>query len=315
MPSRTLRHSYKEIQLKQLRGFCETARLGSLSAAAESLGLTQPTVWEQVRALEREFATRLVEPHGRGCRLTEDGRVLATLIAPLVAGIDSLKQHFAQARGTGETWLTLATTQRVLVEDLPRPIREFERLHPNIRLRFVELAGDQIVRAVEAREADLGLTTEQATMPPSPWLEFEPIYELDPILITPKKHPLARRRTVRPKDLLGYPLVNSQRGGFADRAIAATLDKLGVFQKQPQRVEAIYTAVIRRYVELGFGIGIVPGLPERTPLPHLHERSMSRHFGRVAINLVWRKGTLRNESIRAFADIVKELLQWRAGKK
>src|SRR5437667_9746155 len=104
MPSRVQRHAYKEIQLRQLRGFCETARLGSLSAAAESLELTQPTVWEQVRALEREFATKLVEPHGRGCHLTEDGRILTQLIAPLVAGIDSLKRNFTQARAKVSTW-------------------------------------------------------------------------------------------------------------------------------------------------------------------------------------------------------------------
>jgi len=310
MPNRVQRHAYKEWHLKQLRGFCETARLGSLVAAADSLGLTQPTIWEQVRALERYFGTGLVEAHGRGCRLTEDGRVLAQLVAPLVAGIDALKRNFDQARGHVETWLTLATTQRVLVEDLPAPILEFERRQPHIRLRFVERRGDQIAATVESREADLGLTTERPTQPSSPWLDYEPLYELDPLLVTPADHPLARKKRIVPKDLADYPLVNSQRGGFADPVIPATLDKFGVFQNQPQRVEAIYTAVIRRYVELGFGIGIVPGLPGRAPASaNLHERSMAKHFGRVAINLVWRKGTVLREAIRAFADIVKDLLR------
>src|SRR5881227_3049868 len=111
MAPRLSRHTYKEIRLQQLRSFCETARLGSLAAAAASLGLAQPTVWEQVHALEREFAAQLVEPHGRGCRVTEAGRVLAGLAAPLVAGIDSLKRNFESARHDVETWLTLTTTQ------------------------------------------------------------------------------------------------------------------------------------------------------------------------------------------------------------
>lgn len=300
------RHAYKAIQLNQLRGFCETARLGSLVAAADSLDLTQPTVWEQVRALEREFGTKLVEPHGRGCRLTEPGRILARLVAPLVAGIDSLKRDFDTARSQAETWLTIATTQRVLVEDLPGPIDAFERHYPHIRLRFLEQSGDQITGAVESRRADLGLTTERPTQ--SIWVEHLPLYDLEPILITPRKHPLARKRQVRPEDLRGYPFVNSAKGGFADQSIVATLDKLGVFQSQSQRVEAMYTAVIRRYVELGFGIGIVPGLPGRSPSPRLHERSLRRYFGRVAVNLVWRKGALPKESIEAFAAIVKEML-------
>src|SRR5262245_47738334 len=232
MPSPTRRHAYKELQLRQLRAFCETARLGSLPAAAEPLGLTQPAVWERVRALERAFSTRLVEAHGRGCRLTEDGRILAQMVAPLVAGIDSLQRNFAQARGGVETWLTLATTQRVLIEDIPGPIVEFERRYPHVRLRFVERRGDEIASAVESRQADLGLSTEK---PATPWLECEPVYELDPLLVTPKDHPLARRRVVRPADLRGYSLLNSQQGGFADPSIPARLDKLGVFAKQPQR--------------------------------------------------------------------------------
>jgi DNA-binding transcriptional LysR family regulator len=301
----TRRHAYKDLQLSQLRGFCEAARLGSLSAAAAALGLTQPTVWEQVRSLERHFDATLLEAHGRGCRLTDDGRILVEMIAPLVAGIDALKSRFTQARGRGEAWLTIATTQRVLVEDLPEAIRRFEERHPRIRLRFVERAGDQVAAAVAARQADLGLSTER---PAGAGLDFEPLYELDPILITPRDHPLARRRRLQPRDLVGFPLVNSAKGGFADPVVAATLDKLGVFQDQPQRVEAIYTAVIRRYVELGFGIGIVPGLPGRSPSPTLHERSLSRYFGRVAINLIWRRGAVQHNWIRAFAEVVKKRL-------
>jgi DNA-binding transcriptional LysR family regulator len=301
------RHAYKSIQLNQLRGFCETARLGSLVAAASFLELTQPTVWEQVRALEREFGTKLVEPHGRGCRLTEDGRQLARLVAPLVAGIDSLKQDFTRAQGQAETWLTIATTQRVLVEDLPRPIQAFERRYPQHRLRFLEVSGETITSAVESRRADLGLTVDRPSQ--SVWLEYMPLYELEPILITPRQHPLARRRRLRVEDLRGYPFVNATKGGFADPSLVATLDKLGVLQSQPQRVEAMYTAVIRRYVELGFGIGIVPGLPAGARSGRLHERSLARYFGRIAVNLIWRKGALPTESVTAFAGIVKKMLR------
>ena len=61
MTARSMRHPYKEVRLQQLRSFCETARLGSLAAAAQALGLAEPTVWEQVHALERQFAAKLVE--------------------------------------------------------------------------------------------------------------------------------------------------------------------------------------------------------------------------------------------------------------
>src|SRR5262249_20289637 len=141
----------------------------------------------------------------------------------------------------------------------------------------------------------------------SPWLVFEPAYELDIILITPKKHPLARRRIVRPIDLRGYPLVNGPTA-FPDIAIIAALDKLGVFEAQPRRVEAFYAAAIRKYVELGFGIGLIGALPNRRPSPKLHERSMSRYFGRPVIYLVRRKGVPETAASRAFAETVKSRL-------
>lgn len=309
MPSRDFRHAYKEVRLQQLRSFCETARLGSLTAAARSLGLAQPTVWEQVHALEHAFAVSLIERRAHGCRLTEAGRLLIDLLAPLLAGIDSLKQTLQEAQEKEETRLTVATTQRILVEDLPEPILAFERLHPRVRVCFLERDLEHISTAVESGEADLGLTPEHALALTGPWLAFEPCYELDFFLITPKNHPLARRRSIRPSDLRGYPLVNAREGGSLPDPVIATLEKFGVFQTQPRRMEAVYTPVIRRYVEMGFGIGLIVGLPSRPPSPNLHERSMSRHFGRLSINLVWRKGALQQGSVSAFAHTIATMLK------
>jgi molybdate transport repressor ModE-like protein len=301
------RPKYKEIRLQQLRSFCETARLGSLTAAAAALGLAQPTVWEQVHALERHFGMRLIERQPHGCRLTESGRLLAELAAPLVAGIDRLQHRLEEQQGKQQSRLTVAATQRILIEDLPATIVEFERRHPQVHLCLVEQSVGQIPGLVERGEADLGLTTEEAGDPPSPWLVFEPCYELELFLVTPRDHPLASRRRIGPRDLAEFPLVNAP-DGIPDAAVTATLDKLGAFRTEPRRVEAYYSAVIRRYVEMNFGIGLVLGLPSHQPTGELHERSMSRHFGRVTINLVSRTGALEHEPARSFAQLLRRWL-------
>jgi DNA-binding transcriptional LysR family regulator len=293
--------------LQQLRSFCETARLGSLTAAAASLGLAQPTVWEQVHALERDFDAVLVERQPHGCRLTEAGRLLAEMAAPLVTGIDSLKHRLQVARANVVSRLTVAATQRILIEDLPPSIVEFERRHPQVHLCLVEQRIEQIPALVEAGEADLGLTTERASDPPSPWLVFEPCYELELFLVTPRDHPLARRRRFRPEDLLAYPFVNAP-DGIPCPAVTAQLNKLGVFRTEPRRVEGYYTAVIRRYVEMGFGIGLIVGLPTHRPPGNLHERCVSQHFGRLTMNLVFRAGGLEYEPARGFAQTLRELM-------
>src|SRR5205823_1534371 len=99
-------------------------------------------------------------------------------------------------------------------EDLPECVRVFQRRQPGARLHLKELADEQVHAAVEAGTADLGVILNRGANLETPWavsqwLEFEPLYELDIILITPSDHPLARRRHVQPKDLLRYPLVNT----------------------------------------------------------------------------------------------------------
>jgi len=306
MPARVSRQAYKELRLQQLRSFCETVRLGSLKAAAVSLGLSQPTVGQQVHALERDFGEKLIERHSRGCRPTETGRLLAEHAAPLVAGIESLRHRVQQAQKQLPTRLTVAAPQRILVDDLPQCLVQFERQFPHVLVRLLDVGIDKVTAVVEAGEADLGLIPELGTDPTNPWVVFEPSYELDLLLVTPLDHPLAHQRHVRPHDLLDYPLVNSP-DAIPDRAMKTILQQLGVFETQPRRVEAFYTAVIRRYVELGFGIGLVVGMASPKPSLTLHERSMSRDFGRTVIYQVWRKGVLESPA-RAFADIVKALL-------
>jgi DNA-binding transcriptional LysR family regulator len=303
MARRTTGRAYKELTLQQLRSFCETARLGIFAAAAGTLGLTNPTVWAQVHALERQFGIRLVMPYGRGCKLTAAGRVLADLAGPMVTSIASLKRRLQEDLGQIQPSVTVATTPCILVEDLPRCVIEFERRHPEVRLAFRECRHEDVCAEVESGAADFGLVHER---PFGPGLAAEPCYLLDILLVTPKDHPLARRRVVRPRDLCAYPLVNSPNA-ISDSALTAALEKLGAFRTE-RRVEAYFNATIRRYVALGFGIGLVAGLLSARPKSPLHERSMSRWFGRAEIPLLWRKGNLVSDAARAFADTVKRVM-------
>lgn len=294
-----------ELRLQQLRSFCETARLGSLTAAANSLGLTQPTIGEQVHALEREFGEQLVEPHGRGCRLTEAGALLANLAGPLIAGIDSLKAGFYEARQRQLARITVAGSPRILAEDILDCLPDFERNHPTAQFTCLELNVDRVCEAVQSGQADLGLTLAALVDANSPWLEVEEGYELDVLLITPPDHPLAKQRVISLADLGDYPVING-RHSIGDPAVNEAMKKAGVFNGRRCRVEATYTAAVRRFVEQGFGIGFIYGLPGRNTSSKLLERSLSHLVGRVRINFVWRKGAIQQKLARAFADSVRE---------
>jgi DNA-binding transcriptional LysR family regulator len=301
------RRAYKEVRLQQLRSFCETARLGSLGAAAVSLGLSQPTVWEQVHALEREFGTQLIESHPRGCRLTDTGRLLAELAVPVVASADALRQAFDERRATVEQSLTVVAPQRVLVEDLPDVIDRFRLLKPRVRLRLVERMTGQVAATVEAGSADLGVSSDREPGSDSSSLQLEPAYDLDSLLVTPLDHPLSRKRRVQLADLTRYPLVNAPEG-FTRPEVTQLLRRLGGFAQHQSPVEALSTGVIRHYVARGYGIGLVLGRQGTSLEPRLCERCMSEHFGRASIAFIWRRGVEPSAHARAFADLVKSML-------
>jgi len=297
-----------ELRLQQLRSFCETARLGSLTAAANSLGLTQPTIGEQVHALEREFGEQLVEPHGRGCRLTEAGSLLATLAGPLIAGIDSLKAGFYEARQKQLARITVAGSPRVLAEDIIDCLPDFDRTHPGAQITCMEMNIERVPEAVQSGKADLGLSIAAMLDRNSPWLEIEEGYELDVLLVTPADHPLAKLPTITLADIAEYPVVNG-RNTIGDTAVNEALKKAGVFDRKTSRIEASYTAAVRRFVEQGFGVGFVYGLPGRSSSPKLHERTISPLVGRIRIDFVWRKGAIQQKLARAFADGIIESMR------
>lgn len=300
---------YKDVTLQQLRSFCATARHGSLLAAAAALDLAHPTVWKQVHALEQTFGAKLVEPHRRGCRLTEAGEVLRVLTEPTVANLDlgELRNRFTEALGLTNIHITVAGQPRLLADDIPPCIAAFVPSWPRCRFTLREVNGDRVAAVVDDGSATLGFTPHFDNWSQYPHLLFEPWYELEMILLTPRDHPLARRRRVRLEDLKRYPMVDS-RNALSDTQVQGTLVKVGLYETEPRWVEARHAAIIRRCVELGLGIAIVPGLRAERDHPTLHERALERNFGRSTVYLVRRQGVYQHDAVHAFVDSVRSQL-------
>jgi DNA-binding transcriptional LysR family regulator len=303
---------YKELTLQQLRSFSETARLGSLAAAAKSLGLTHPTVREQVLALQREFRLKLIEPHRRGCLLTREGRLLAEMVAPIVSAASSLKPRFESAYKQAEIRLTVAGPPRVIQEDLPRSVSALLRKYTNVSLVFMEVRDDQVIASVASGAADLGLTTHAVPEQLPIGVSLEPAYELETLLLTAKTHPLARRRRVTPADLRRYPLLSSRYTLSDQPELAAMLDRNLIFEGPVPRVEPFLAATVRCYVEQDLGIALVYGLRPGGRKSRLHERSMSRYFGRAMARFVFREGAVQAEHSRALAALIRSHNQRRS---
>src|SRR5262249_45068893 len=160
-------HRYKEIQLAQLRSFCLTATEGNFTAAAKALGLSASTVWQQVRALERELKAKLLRRRGRAVELTDEGRLLLETVQPHVSGLDSLRRFFEARRAGLHQELVVASGAYLLANHLPRPIQRFRAAWPAIQLTLRVAAWSELRRIVERGEVDLGVLAADPDVPRS----------------------------------------------------------------------------------------------------------------------------------------------------
>ena len=247
------RFHHKRDRLKQFRVFCHVARLGSITRAAEELGLGQPTVSQQVRALETELGTRLFERNGPHIALAAAGRSLYRIAMPLVEGMDALYGAFAERRRRVSGMLRIAAGQSSVAFLLPRFIHRFRTRYPDIRFRISRHAMSEAPRLLRAREVDLFFSGEKTNLADT---DRYRVTSFNFVLIVPPDHPLAGRDSVDLEEISSYPGVVPASGTPIRKIGELTASRLGV--KINVAVEAYGWGAIKRYVEAGLGVSIVP---------------------------------------------------------
>jgi molybdate transport repressor ModE-like protein len=236
----------------RLRLLVELERQGSVSAAARAVGIGQPSASEHLRLLEAAAGQRLVERNGRGSRLTEAGRVLAShasqALATLAAGEEEL--HALAGLETGTIHIGASTTPGVYL--LPDTLGCFQRDHPNVSIEVEIASTGEIIERLLAGRIHLALVGEAAA---------DERVELDPLLsdeIVGIASPGLLRKTkgkVKPEALASETLLvreaRSSTQQVADRALRAA----GV---EPKRVwELDSSEAIKRAAREGLGIAFV----------------------------------------------------------
>jgi LysR family cyn operon transcriptional activator len=303
-------NSYKDIELRQLRSFCLAAAHGNFTSAARTLELSVPTVWEQVRALERKLGARLLLRRGRTLELTAEGRLLLKLTQPHVSGLDSLERIFQAERAELPQQLGIASVQSLLTSLLARPIREFTATHPAVQLKLLgHTHAREIAKLVEQGEVDLGILTCNSDEPASAQLEYEHLLDLSFALITATRHPLARRKRVRPLDLVAYPLLTMQDSSPNRRMLERILRQHGLAERAHFAMENASADVLQQYAALGAGVALAYVLVEtEPPFPGLHRRVFDPSLERMPVALVCRRHAPLPEAALEFRRLVRRHL-------
>ena len=242
--------------MKQLRAFCHVARVGSITRAAEHIFSSQPAVSQHLQTLEEEFGVTLFERKGPRISLTPAGRRLYETTMPTVASLDRLPETFAaQHRGEISGELQLAAGAATAAYVMPRYLKRFRERYPGVRVNVRIGTGRERLDWLRAYEVDVAFAAVDA---PPPDLSFQYTFSSRHVLITPEDHPLAGRESVEIAEAAGFPAIAPAAGGYIRDAADMVLRQLGVVIDVVLEVDG--WSVIKRYVEAGVGIAVVPNL-------------------------------------------------------
>jgi DNA-binding transcriptional LysR family regulator len=300
--SQSTRFYYKGNRFKQLRAFCQVARLGSVTRAAEALFLSQPAVTLQLKALEKEMGADLFERLGRRLSLSVEGQTLYELARPLVEGIEGLDGEFrARLRGMDAGVLEIAAGSSTILYLLPPLVQAFREQHPEVQLKLHNVTGRDGLAQVRSDAVDLAVGS-MLDVPND--IDYAPVYSIDPMLIAPLGHPLAQKENIRLEDLSPYGLILPPRRLTTYRLVDLVFQQ----RKVPYQValEVGGWEVIKQYVAMGLGISIVTGIClTEADKTQLAVRSLRAFFPPRSYGVVIRKGKYLSPQARAFADLVK----------
>jgi DNA-binding transcriptional LysR family regulator len=246
------------LDVRRLRVLREVAACGSFSAAAESLSFTQSAVSQQVAALERECATKLLERGPRGVRLTEAGRALVEHADAILARIEDAEQELAAIAGLRGGRLRLATFQSAGATIVPRALGEFHRRHPEVEL-IVKLEEEDARGVLQAGEVDIALVMDFPHTPLlAPDLELTPLLEDPYDVILPDDHPLAARTEVALEELADERFVVHPYGMGCREGTVAACRAEGFEPKVA--IECDENDQVQAFVGTGLGVGVYPRL-------------------------------------------------------
>ena len=242
-------------RLKQLRAFCHSARLGSITKAAERIFSSQPSVSLQIRSLEEELGVTLFYRNGPRIGLTAAGRALYKRALPLVENLDRLPdtfiEQFRQSAGT----LRIGAGETAASFLLPRYLLAFNARHAGAEVATLVGSGTACLSWLRSYEVDI-IFAAMDVEPPD--VEFRALLTSRYVLISPEDHPLATLGRAGPEDLGSYPQVAHTQQSFIRTYGEIYLRQRGVAPDVVVDIDGWES--IKACVEAGLGIALVPDL-------------------------------------------------------
>lgn len=243
------------MHIETLKVFCDLVDLESFSLAAERNFITQSAVSQQIRALEDKFKRRLLERirGRREVKLTAAGEVFYRESRLVLEAYEQLQENLRGVVGKIGGTVKVATVYSVGLHELPQKVREFMTKFPSAKIDLEYQRTTRVVRDVMSGTVELGIL---AFPEPKRGLTITPMPDNRLVLIAPPDHKFATRKKIKVADLSGQDFVHFERDVPTRKAMDKIFKAAGVEVKKVAEFDNIET--IKRAVEVGFGLAIVP---------------------------------------------------------
>lgn len=292
------------MKLQQLKYICEVEKHNlNVSATAQSLFTSQPGISKQIRLLEDELGVKIFARSGKHLtHVTPAGKSILESAYQVLLKVDGIKRKAQEYTDETKGSLSIATTHTQARYALPKVINNFIGKYPDVSLQMQQGTPKQIASLASDGEVDFAIATEAIDQFND--LLMMPCYHWNRCVVVPKDHPLAKVEKLSLEELAIHPIV-TYVFGFTGRS---KLDE--AFNKAHLEPKVVFTAVdsdvIKAYVRLGLGVGIIATMAYETDLDSdLVALDASHLFAHSTTNIGFRKGTfLRGymyDFIEAFA--------------
>ena len=292
------------MNLHQFRFVQEAVRRKlNLTETAKALFTSQPGISKAILELEEELGVDIFARHGKRLkRVTEPGQQVLRSIEIVMREVANLKrigeEYSKQDAGT----LSIATTHTQARYFLPAPVAELRRRYPKVQVVLHQGMPEQVARMLLDDVAEIGLATEALGAHAD--LITLPCYEWQHAMVVPTAHPLAAVERPTLEQLAAHALVMYQPTMTGRTRIDQAFERARL--KPMVALEAIDSDVIKTYVRLGLGVGIVSELAMRTEPADadLVARPLGHLFGANVTRVAFKRGAYLRQFVTAFAELL-----------
>lgn len=291
----------RRLTLRQVEAFRAVMLRGSISGAAEMLGLTQPAVSRLMRDMQDVLKLRLFTPRGTGIVPNAEANLLFEEVQRSFLGLDRIErtaQEIKRARRGNLRIIAMAGPAHGI---LPRLIGRFKADHPDIFVTLHNHIAPTVLERVAMRQFDIGVSYAPTEFP---GVDIEPLPQLDAVCVMPVAHPLAARQVIRAEDLHEQDLVNHGPGSHITVKLDALLRIAGV--RVRETAEATSAEAMCRLVSQGLGIALLdPFTMTGVNDPAIAVRRFEPRLD-YPVNLVFPSDTPRSRAVEEFTAMLRQ---------